>query len=118
MFAHQLLAPQARAMALTQRRLKWHVAEYNRIQASWASFDEEAQKLALKAMAQHRAASMECEAILQEEEPNWGNERDITEGFLHEAWRPQGQNAQDAGQDAEDVLGGHAHDEGPYAGNA
>ena len=82
MFTHVLLAPQARAMALTQRRLKWHVAEHNRIKASWASFDEEAQALALKAMAQHRAASMECEALLREEEPNWGSERETTERYL------------------------------------
>ena len=85
MFAHTVLAPQARAMALTQRRLKWHVAEHNRIKASWASFDEEAQALALKAMAQHQAAAMECEAILREEEPNWGGERETTERFLEPA---------------------------------
>jgi len=85
MFTHVLLAPQARAMALTQRRLKWHCAENNRIRASWASFDEEAQQLALKAMAQHQAASMECEAILREEEPNWGGERETTERFLEPA---------------------------------
>ena len=85
MFFHQFLAPQARTMALAQRRLKWHVAEHNRIQASWASLSGEAQVLARKALAEHRAASMECEAILREEEPNWGNEREITEAFLEPA---------------------------------
>lgn len=82
MFAQQLLAPSARAMALAQRRLKWHTAEHNRIKASWASFDEEAQVLASKALAQHRVAAMECEAILREEEPNWGTERSVTERYL------------------------------------
>ena len=85
MFAWQLLGPQARAMALVQRRLKWHVAEHNRIQASWVSLSGEAQELARRALAEHRAASMECEAILREEEPLWGNEREITEAFLEPA---------------------------------
>lgn len=82
MFAHQLLSPNALAMALVRRRLKWHTAEHNRIKASWASFHEEAQALALKAMDQHRFASMECEAILDQKEPNWGDEREVTEGYL------------------------------------
>ncbi len=71
--------------ALVLRRLKWHVAEHNRIKASWDSFDEESQGLALTAMAQHMAGRMECEAILREEEPNWGDEREITEAFLEPA---------------------------------
>jgi hypothetical protein len=33
-------------------------------------------------MEQHKAASMECEAFLKEEEPQWGDEREITEKYL------------------------------------
>lgn len=82
MFASQFLAPQARAMALVQRRLNWHTAEHNRIQASWASLSGGAQELAKEALKQHRFAAMECEHILQEREPEWGNERSTTERFL------------------------------------
>ena len=82
MFASQFLSPQARANALVQRRLKWHTAEHNRIQASWASLSGGAQELAKEAMKQHRIAAMECEHILQEREPEWGKERETTERFL------------------------------------
>ena len=89
MFASQFLSPPARAMALVQRRLKWHTAEYNRIVASWASLSTEAQEVAQEAKKQHRIAAMECEHILQAREPEWGNERDITERFLE----PQSEEA-------------------------
>ena len=89
MFASQFLGPQARARALVQRRLNWHTAEYNRIRASWASLSKEAQELGSQAMEQHRIAAMECEHILQRREPEWGNERDITERFLE----PQSEEA-------------------------
>jgi hypothetical protein len=36
-------------------------------------------------MEQHRIAAMECEHILQEREPDWGSERELTERFLEPA---------------------------------
>ena len=68
-------------VGITFRRLKWHVAEYNRIAASRDLLKEQAREVE-KALYGHRITADECAAIMTGVEPDWGGEKDITLAYL------------------------------------
>ena len=70
-------------VGLMQRRRRWHVAEYNRIKASLDLFDgPDMERKASEAMLMHKTALIELSALGNLTEPDWGDEREITEKFL------------------------------------
>jgi len=82
-----LLTPQVlggQFIGLLQRRLKWHVAEHNRIRASESRLIQEglASEVAI-ALASHKGAADEITAIMDSREPDWGGEQEVTEEYLY-----------------------------------
>jgi len=70
-------------LGLATRRLKWHVAEHNRILAEWSLIPGGQRRQAARALVQHRAGAAEAIAFSQFLEPSWGEERETTEGYIH-----------------------------------
>lgn len=66
-------------LGLLLRRRKWHLAEYNRIVATW---DQLPSELAQVAVAQHRSAIAELDAFGAGLEPDWGSEEEETRKYL------------------------------------
>ena len=70
-------------LGLTYRRLKWHMAEHNRIAAFRGQLLQQGLVREVElGLLGHRFAAEECAAMLRFEEPRWEGERSITEGYL------------------------------------
>lgn len=67
---------------LMYKRLKWRIAEHNRILACREQLIQKGlTRQAEKAIEQHRGAIDELARMLKAEYPDWGGERDITEPY-------------------------------------
>ena len=72
-------------VGLINRRHRWHIAEYKRIEASLDLFTgPDMEQRASEAMLMHKVALIELNALKHMIEPDWGGEREITERFLEE----------------------------------
>lgn len=70
-------------LGLTYRRLKWHMAEHNRIAAFRGQLLQQGLVREVElGLLGHRFAAGECAAMLRFEEPQWEGERNITEEYL------------------------------------